>query len=336
MPPFLTLYCVIRLAFEMEARHGPCPICGQRVFRAAQDRGAFRTTSEEIARTAGLGKDAVQRKDRIRSDKTQRRLREMVEIVNKVEPRFGSALMAYAWYRSEPLPGFSGQTAMQLVRSGRADEVLDYIDAVDAGVHAYPPMRYQGKLYRALNPIYAREPLSGRGAELYGGRFNPKGMPALYTSLSIMTALREANQVWSLQPTTLVSYEAEIERVFDSRDEEALARRDGCRTQLADATWRDQMKAREKRNAELCPAARPPPAITGYSSGALRPARPWTTSTSSSGNGASAPGRLVLIDDENRLGEWNSQDRSSPERRQSAFVSARYQRSESARRSRLK
>ena len=97
---------------------------------------AFRTTSEEVARTAGLGKDAVQRKERIRSAKTQRRLREMVEIVNKVEPRFDSALIAYAWYRSEPLPGFSGQTAMQLVRSGRSDEVLDYIDAVDAGVHA--------------------------------------------------------------------------------------------------------------------------------------------------------------------------------------------------------
>lgn len=96
----------------------------------------LRTTSEEIARTVGLGKDAIQRKDRVRSDKTQRRLREMVEIVNKVEPRFGSALMAYAWYRSEPLSGFSGQTAMQLVREGRADEVLDFIDAVDAGVYA--------------------------------------------------------------------------------------------------------------------------------------------------------------------------------------------------------
>jgi hypothetical protein len=97
---------------------------------------AFRTTSEEVARTAGLGRDAVQRKDRVRSDKTQRRLREMVEVINKVEPRFGSSLIAYAWYRSEPLPGFSGQTAMQLVRSGRVDEVLEYVDAVDAGVHA--------------------------------------------------------------------------------------------------------------------------------------------------------------------------------------------------------
>ena len=97
---------------------------------------AFHTTSEDVARSAGLGRDAIQRRDRVRSDKTQRRLREMVEVVNKVEPRFGSALIAFAWYRSEPLPGFSGQTAMQLVREGRASEILEFIDAVDAGVYA--------------------------------------------------------------------------------------------------------------------------------------------------------------------------------------------------------
>jgi hypothetical protein len=106
------------------------------LFAPGKIASAFLTTTDEVARSAGLGRDAVQRKDRVRSDKTQRRLREMVEIVNKVEPRFGSALMAYAWYRSEPLSGFSGQTAMQLVKNGRSDEVLDYIDAVDAGVHA--------------------------------------------------------------------------------------------------------------------------------------------------------------------------------------------------------
>ena len=96
----------------------------------------LRTTSEEVASSVGLGRDAVQRKDRVRSDRTQRRLREMVEILNKVTPRFGSALMAYAWYRSEPLPGFSGQTPMELVLNGREAEVLEYIDAVDAGVYA--------------------------------------------------------------------------------------------------------------------------------------------------------------------------------------------------------
>lgn len=108
----------------------------QGLFAPGKIASALRTTSEEVARTAGLGRDAVQRKDRVRSDKTQRRLREMIEVINKVEQRFGSALLAYAWYRSEPLAGFSGQTAMHLIRQGRADEVLDYIDAVDAGVHA--------------------------------------------------------------------------------------------------------------------------------------------------------------------------------------------------------
>jgi hypothetical protein len=34
------------------------------------------------------------------------------------------------------LRGFDGWTAMQLVRDGRADEVLEFVDAVDAGVHA--------------------------------------------------------------------------------------------------------------------------------------------------------------------------------------------------------
>lgn len=94
------------------------------------------TSNEDVARSAGLGRDAVQRRDRVMRPKTQRRLREMMEIINKMAPRMGSAVMAYAWYRSQPLPGFSGCTAMLLVSVGRATDVLDYIDAVDAGVHA--------------------------------------------------------------------------------------------------------------------------------------------------------------------------------------------------------
>ncbi|MGE8104796.1 RES family NAD+ phosphorylase [Allorhizobium sp. NPDC080224] len=104
-------------------------------------------------------------------------------------------------------------------------------------------MRFKGALYRALNPIYAREPRSGRGAQLNGGRFNNRGVPALYTSLSILTAIREANQVGSLQPTTIVSYKAEVDRVFDSRDEAALAAYGMDAAALADITWRDQIKS---------------------------------------------------------------------------------------------
>lgn len=163
-------------------------------------------------------------------------------------------------------------------------------------------MHYRGALFRALNPVHAREPLSGRGAELYGGRFNPKGMPALYTSLSILTALREANQVGHLPPTTLVSYQADIQGVFDSRDAAALKRENVDSGDLADPTWRDQM--RERGEAPTQALARRLIAA-GYRGLLVRRFAPgagegdlnlvlWTWDKS---DGA----RLVLIDDEKRL-----------------------------------
>jgi RES domain-containing protein len=70
-----------------------------------------------------------------------------------------------------------------------------------------------------LNPIYAREPFSGRGAALYAGRF---GLPTLYTSLWVMTAIRQANQGGALQPTMIASYDADFDNIFDTRDEDGL------------------------------------------------------------------------------------------------------------------
>jgi hypothetical protein len=48
--------------------------------------GLLRTTKEEIAETAGLSREAVLRKARVQARGTQMRLREMVEILNRVEP----------------------------------------------------------------------------------------------------------------------------------------------------------------------------------------------------------------------------------------------------------
>jgi RES domain-containing protein len=161
---------------------------------------------------------------------------------------------------------------------------------------------YEGKLYRALNPVFAREPLSGRGAELYGGRFNPKGVPALYALLSVMTALREANQVGNLQPTTLVSYDAEVGDVFDGRDDAALAAEGMTAAGLADTAWRDQMntvgEASTQAFARRLIAA-------GYNALLVRSFAPGATADDLNlvlwKWGDAAPSRVVLIDDENRL-----------------------------------
>ena len=104
-------------------------------------------------------------------------------------------------------------------------------------------MDYSGFLYRALNPLWALAPLSGEGAARFGGRFNPKGMHALYTSLKPETALREANQVGAFQPITLVAYRAEIADVFDATDPSALNELGILPATLADPSWRDTMLA---------------------------------------------------------------------------------------------
>ena len=102
-------------------------------------------------------------------------------------------------------------------------------------------MHYRGPLYRALNPVWARNPLSGEGARRLGGRFNPRGTPALYTSTSIMTALREANQIGTLQPTTPVSYEADLGPIFDAEDVATLNAFDMTPELLAADDWRVRM-----------------------------------------------------------------------------------------------
>lgn len=102
-------------------------------FSPAKIAEALRTTKSEISETLGLAADALTRRQRVAAPKTQTRLREMVEILNRVEPMAGSLLAAYAWFRSAPLPGFGGQTPDQLVRAGQARRVHYYLDQAMAG-----------------------------------------------------------------------------------------------------------------------------------------------------------------------------------------------------------
>ena len=107
------------------------------VFSPALIAGALRTTKAEIADTLGLSRDALSRSTRVRATKTQTRLREMVEILRRVEDYTGApALVAYAWFRSEALPGFGGKTPDQLVREGHARYVHAHLDRITAGGYA--------------------------------------------------------------------------------------------------------------------------------------------------------------------------------------------------------
>jgi RES domain-containing protein len=163
-------------------------------------------------------------------------------------------------------------------------------------------MRYQGFLYRALNPIRAREPMSGEGARLHGGRFNPKGIPALYTALSVMTAIREANQIGTLQPTTLVSYEADITPIFDATDANALSSHGMTPADLAANDWRIRMGTDGKAPTQilaqrLIAAGYAGMRVRSFAAGASAEDLNmvlWVW-------GSALPAKLMLIDDEGRL-----------------------------------
>ncbi|MBZ9701638.1 MULTISPECIES: RES family NAD+ phosphorylase [unclassified Mesorhizobium] len=84
-------------------------------------------------------------------------------------------------------------------------------------------MRFVGTCYRAHDPRWAFKPTSGEGAAIRGARFNPKGVPALYLALTIMTAIKEANQGFAhrIDPCVLCSYEIDCDDIVDLTTDEA-------------------------------------------------------------------------------------------------------------------
>ncbi len=96
----------------------------------------LRVTRTELAHSLGVSRDAVSRTARAEARRTQGRLRDMIEIIDRVLPWSGSELAAYAWYRSQPLPSFGDRTARDLVVAGHGEAVKTYLSRIADGGHA--------------------------------------------------------------------------------------------------------------------------------------------------------------------------------------------------------
>ncbi len=88
---------------------------------------------QELAKTVGLSRDALSKSSRVTAPKTQNRLREQIEILNRILPWTGSLAAAFAWYRSQPIPSFADKTAEELVKEGRAAAVRNYLARINEG-----------------------------------------------------------------------------------------------------------------------------------------------------------------------------------------------------------
>jgi transcriptional regulator with XRE-family HTH domain len=93
-------------------------------------------TQNDLADVIGLSRDSVSKKDRCKSRTTQARLRDTVEIINRVSEWSGGVGRAFAWFRSQPLPSFGDKTAEDLVKEGRAKAVKAYLARIADGGYA--------------------------------------------------------------------------------------------------------------------------------------------------------------------------------------------------------
>lgn len=80
-------------------------------------------------------------------------------------------------------------------------------------------MRWTGVAYRAHDPRWSFSPVSGEGAAVHGGRFNPKGVPALYLALTMEGMLLEMGHGFArrFEPLTICSYDIDVEDIVDLR-----------------------------------------------------------------------------------------------------------------------
>jgi RES domain-containing protein len=90
-------------------------------------------------------------------------------------------------------------------------------------------------------------PLSGAGAALRGGRFNPRGVEALYLGLNLTTAVLEANQgfAFKVQPCVICAYDVDCADIADLTSEEGRSAHDADPTEMACAWFSDVSDGRE-------------------------------------------------------------------------------------------
>jgi transcriptional regulator with XRE-family HTH domain len=93
-------------------------------------------TQNDLAEVTGLSRDSVSKSARCKSRSTQTRLRDTVEIINRVAEWSGGVGRAFAWFRSQPLPSFGDKTAEDLVKEGRAEAVKAYLARIADGGYA--------------------------------------------------------------------------------------------------------------------------------------------------------------------------------------------------------
>ncbi len=91
-------------------------------------------TQSELAKLVGVARNTLTAKSATR--KVDAALSPVVRILAIAAEMAGDESRAVIWFKHQPIPGWAGKTAYDLVGDGKADQVLAYLEAVRSGVYA--------------------------------------------------------------------------------------------------------------------------------------------------------------------------------------------------------
>ncbi|MCQ1838938.1 antitoxin Xre/MbcA/ParS toxin-binding domain-containing protein [Neorhizobium galegae] len=91
-------------------------------------------TQAELAKLIGVARNTLTAKSGAR--KVDLALSPVVRILAMASEMAGDENRAAIWFKHQPIPGWAGKTAYDLVGEGKADKVLTYLEAVRSGVYA--------------------------------------------------------------------------------------------------------------------------------------------------------------------------------------------------------
>jgi hypothetical protein len=91
-------------------------------------------TLTEMAALAGVARNTLTARAGAR--KVDLALSPIVRILAMASEMAGDDQRAAIWFKHQPIPGWAGKTAYDLVRERKADKVLAYLEAVRSGVYA--------------------------------------------------------------------------------------------------------------------------------------------------------------------------------------------------------
>jgi len=91
-------------------------------------------TNAELAKLVGVARNTLAAKTGRR--KVDQALSPIVRILAMATEMAGDEHRAAIWFKHQPIPGWAGKTAYDLVGEGKSDKVLAYLEAVRSGVYA--------------------------------------------------------------------------------------------------------------------------------------------------------------------------------------------------------